>query len=140
MRRRLDVALGALGGFGDDLLAALLGLVLVRLGRLAGALHDLFGLRARLLQALAVFGEQLVGLLARALGRVDRFFDRLLAPCRAPRRCAGTRSCASSSIVTPNTSSVQTIRPMPGLIRKLPLGGGEHGAGVCERLEHRLRR
>ncbi len=78
--RRLDVALGTLGGLGDDLLAVLLGLVLVRLGGLARALHDLVGLRARLLQALAVFGEQLLGLRARALGRVDRLFDRLLAP------------------------------------------------------------
>ena len=40
----VDVALGALGGFGEDLLAALAGLVLVRLGRLARALDDLLGL------------------------------------------------------------------------------------------------
>ena len=81
LARRLDVALGVCRvGFGEDLLAALFGLALVGLGRLARALHDLFGLRARLLQALAVFVQQLVGLLARALGRVDRFFDVALAP------------------------------------------------------------
>ncbi len=78
--RRLDVALGFARGFGENLLPALFGLVLVRVGRLARALHDLFGLCARLLQTLAVFVQQLVGLLARALGRIDRFFDAPLAP------------------------------------------------------------
>ena len=78
--RRLDVALGALRRFGEDLLSALLRLVLVRVGGLACALHDLFGLRACLLQPLAVFVQQLVGLRAGALGRVDRLFDAALAP------------------------------------------------------------
>ncbi len=71
----VDVALGALGRLGEDLLPAVAGLVLVRLGRLARALDDLLRLGPGLLQALAVFGEQLVGLGARALGRVDRLVD-----------------------------------------------------------------
>ena len=58
---------------------AVFGLVLVRLGRLPRALDDLVGLRPRLLQALAVLGQDLIGFRARALGRVDRLFDRLLA-------------------------------------------------------------
>ena len=33
----------------------------------------------------------------------------------------GNASLESSSIVAPNTSSVHTIRPMPGSIRKPPL-------------------
>ena len=37
-------------------------------------------LPARLLEALAVFGQQLIGLRAGALGGVDRVLDRLLAP------------------------------------------------------------
>ena len=43
-------------------------LALGDLGRLARAGDDLVGLRARLAQALAVLGEQLVGLGSRALG------------------------------------------------------------------------
>ena len=79
-RLGLDVAAGLL----HHLLAPLgglgLGVALVDLGRLARAIDDLLGLLAGLGQALAVLGQQLVGLLARALGGVDRVLDRPLAP------------------------------------------------------------
>ena len=45
------------------------------LGRLARALDDLLGLGPGLLEALAVFAQQFVGLLAGALGGVDRLRD-----------------------------------------------------------------
>ena len=64
---------------GYQLLPAHLALGLVRLGRVARALHDLLGLRARLLQPLAVFGEDLIRLLAGVLGRVDVALDLLHA-------------------------------------------------------------
>ena len=132
-RRGLDVALGALAGFGEDRLRLLFGLVLVRVRRLAGALHDLFGLRARFLQTLAVFGEDLVGLLARALGRVDRLFDRSSGGVSSASQMRGKASLESSTIVIPKTSSVQIIRPMPGLIRKLPFDAASTSAVGCAR-------
>jgi hypothetical protein len=52
-------------------------LLLEALRRLARAGDDLLGLLARLAQALPVFLEQLVGLVPRALGGVDRLVDRL---------------------------------------------------------------
>ena len=52
---------------------------LLLLAGLAGAGDDVVGLLARGRQALAVLRQQLVGLPARALGRVDRVLDRLLA-------------------------------------------------------------
>src|ERR1019366_1392839 len=76
---RLDVALGPFGGLGEHLLPVFFGLVLVRLGRLTRALDDLVRLSPGLLEALAVFGEDLLGLYACALRRVDRVFDRPLA-------------------------------------------------------------
>ena len=100
-------------------LAVLLGLVLVRLGRLARPLDDLIGLRARLLQALAVFGQQLVGLLARALGACRSSLRSTSGACPSASEMRGNASFASRNIVIPNTSSVQIIRPTPGLIRKL---------------------
>ena len=101
-------------------LAALLGLALVHVGGLARAGDDLVGLLASLLQALAVFAEQLVGFLAGALGRVDRVFDRFLAAVQR-RADRGERKAGSNRNVAPKTSSVQTIRPIPGSIKKLPL-------------------
>ena len=76
-RLRFDVA----GRRGDQLLALLLAgrrrLGFRRLGRLAGAGHDVVGLLAGLGEPLAVLGEQLVGLLALPFGRLDRLADRL---------------------------------------------------------------
>ena len=91
-----------------------------RLGGLAGAGDDVVGLLAGLLEALAVLGEQLVGLGALALG-LPRCSSRSSrrAP-RAPPRSAGTRTCSSTNIVTPKASSVQIISPRPGWTRKLP--------------------
>ena len=103
----------------EDLLAALFGLVLVRLRRLARALDDLFGLRARLLQALAVFGSSSsASLRVRSAVSIESSIDLCRRPSASEMR--GNASFASRTIVNPNTSSVQTIRPMPGLIRKLP--------------------
>ena len=71
-------------------------------------------------QPLAVLGEQLVGLLLGALGRVDRVLDHPLALVERvgdPRE----REVAQQHHATrANTTSVQIIRPMPGLTRKLP--------------------
>src|SRR6185295_20316044 len=78
-RLGLDVAPGLL----EQLLALDLGLLerlaLVDLAGLARAGDDLIGLRPRLAQALAVLLEELLGVRARALGRVDRVLDRPLA-------------------------------------------------------------
>src|SRR5258707_1373300 len=63
----LDFALGALGGLRDQLLAVLLGLLVLGVGGLSRALDDLIGLRPCLLQPLAVLRQQLIGLLAGAL-------------------------------------------------------------------------
>ena len=75
----LDVAAGLL----EQLLAAAAGLLrrlaLVDLGGLAGADDDVVRLRARLAEALAVLLEELPGLRARALGRLDRLLDGPLA-------------------------------------------------------------
>src|SRR6185312_17547025 len=79
LRGGLDVALRALGGLGGELARVLAALALVSLGGGARVLDDLVGLRARFRQALAVFGEDPVGLFARVLRGVDRFFDRFLA-------------------------------------------------------------
>ena len=52
-------------------------LLLVRLAGLARTADDLVGLDARFGEPLAVLGQDLVGLLAQLLGRVDRIRDRL---------------------------------------------------------------
>ena len=69
----------------SDLLAAPLGLLLVRLGRLAGALDDLVGLRARLLQPLAVFGQDLVRLLRGSARRCRSSLRSPAGGVRGPR-------------------------------------------------------
>ena len=75
----LDVAAGLL----EQLLAAAAGLLrrlaLVDLGGLARADDDVVRLRARLAEALAVLLEELPGLRARALGRLDGLLDGPLA-------------------------------------------------------------
>ena len=84
--RDLDVALGALGS--SSRAARWPRSLASRSWRSAvwrARVHDLVRLLARLGEPLAVFGEDLVGFLACALGGVDRLFDRLLAACRAPR-------------------------------------------------------
>src|SRR6202043_1491791 len=48
-----------------------------RVRGLPRALHDFIRLRARLLQALTVFGQQLLGFAARAVGGVERLRDAL---------------------------------------------------------------
>src|SRR6185436_2728556 len=76
----LDVATGLL----EQLLAAAPavgdGVGLLLLTGLARAGDDVVRLLAGVGQPLAVLLEELVGLDARALGRVDRLLDRLLAP------------------------------------------------------------
>ena len=51
--------------------------MLVRLGSLARPGDDLIGLNARILEPLAVLGEQRVGFLTRLLGVLDRVIDHL---------------------------------------------------------------
>ena len=63
--------------------------------------------------------EQLVGLGLRALGRVDRLLDRLLALVERlldPRE----RELRRNHSVTPKAISVQIISPSSGVTRKLP--------------------
>src|SRR5215210_396908 len=78
-RLRLDVLACLL----EQLLAALLALGdrvgLLLLAGLARASDDVVRLLARRREALAVLLQQLVGLLARPLGGVDRVLDRALA-------------------------------------------------------------
>ena len=91
----------------------------MRLAGLARAGDDVVGLAARLGEPLAVLLEQLLGLLADALGGLDRLLDRLLALVQRLGD-AGNASFASTYSEMPKTSSVQIISPMPGVTRKLP--------------------
>ena len=124
----LDVALGALGGFREDLLAALAGLVLVGLGRLARALDDLLGLSAGLLQPLAVFLEHLVGLLAQLRRRRRCRLRSSSRACPGLRRSAGTPHLRRMNSEIANTTIVQIMSPTLGVIRNEPL---EEASGMC---------
>src|SRR5258708_2036951 len=73
-----EVELGTCGCFRGDLTPLLLGLTLVSLGGLPRTLDDLVGLRTRLGQPLAVFGQQLLGVLSGSLCAVDRVLDLFL--------------------------------------------------------------
>ena len=83
LARLLEQLLAALPALDDQVGLGLL-------ARLARAGDDLVGLLARRGQALAVLGQQLVRLLARALGGVDRRPRSPSGAGRAPPRCAGT--------------------------------------------------
>ena len=112
----------------------LLGLALVRLRGGARPLDDLIRLRAGLVQALAVFGEQLLGLGAGALGRVDRLFDRQLAPFQRLAVAQTPSLAAAATAATPLTGAQQGQPPQPAnpgvedtrgaLNRQLPAAAG----------------
>ena len=83
------------------------------LGRLAGAGDDLVGLRARLGEALAVLGEQLVGLArVRSAVSIDSSIARWRLSSASVMR--GQASLRRSRRGAKNASSVQIISPMPG--------------------------
>ncbi len=118
-RLRLDV----LARGGDQLLALRLALGRRlgdrRLRGLAGAGDDVVGLLARLLEPLAVLGEQLVGLLA--LCSDASMFSRIaFARFSSASAIRGNAVFESTNIVIPNSSRVQIISPRPGETRKLP--------------------
>ena len=131
-RLGLDVALGGR----DQLLALLLArggrLGLGRLGRLAGAGHDVVGLLARLGEPLAVLVEQLVGLLALPFGRLDRLAI-VFARLSSASWIFGKATLLSTHIVKRKRTSVQIIRPRPGETRKLPPSSSPALGGERER-------
>jgi len=69
--------------------------------------------------------SQLTRLLGQETARV------LEAAQSAASEIRGKASLARSTIVIPNTSSVQTARPTPGLIRKLPFEASTRWAGCA---------
>ena len=109
------------------------------LRRLARALDDLIGLLPGLFQPLPVFAQDLLRFGARALGGVDRFFDRLLA---AFERLADTRERELGEQHHRDAEDEQRPNHQADarLDQEAPVGRERCGEVSCERGRHDARR